>query len=38
MKISEARQIYSAQIKSYHEQQMILSKQKQELEKRMRRN
>ena len=35
MKISEARQIYSAQIKRYHEQQMILSKQKQELEKKM---
>ena len=35
MKISEARQIYSAQIKSYHEQQVILSKQKQELEKKM---
>ena len=35
MKISEARQIYSAQIKSYHEQQVMLSRQKQELEKKI---
>ena len=32
MKIAEARQIYSAQIKAYHEQRAILSKQKKELE------
>lgn len=32
MKISEARQIYSAQIKVYREQKVVLSKQKQELE------
>ena len=32
MKIAEARQIYSAQIKAYHEQHAILSKQKKELE------
>ena len=32
MKISEARQIYSAQIKAYREQKVVLSKQKQELE------
>ena len=32
MKISEARQLYSTQIKAYHEQQIALSKQKQELE------
>lgn len=35
MKISEARQLYSTQIKEYREQQVILSKQKQELEKKM---
>lgn len=35
MKISEARQLYSTQIKSYHEQQLILAKQKQELESKM---
>lgn len=35
MKILEARQIYSAQIKAYHQQQTILSKQKEELEKKM---
>ena len=32
MKISEARQLYSTQIKAYHEQQVILSKQKKDLE------
>ena len=32
MKISEARQCYSAQIKAYREQQTELAKQKQELE------
>ncbi|MBP3611011.1 MAG: hypothetical protein J6J42_11840 [Lachnospiraceae bacterium] len=32
MKISEARQCYSAQIKAYREQQTALAKQKQELE------
>ena len=32
MKIDEARRLYSSQIKSYHEQQMVLSKQKKELE------
>ena len=36
MKIEEARQIYSTQIKSYREQQVILAKQKQELEQKMR--
>lgn len=35
MKIEEARQLYSTQIKSYREQQVILSKQKKELEKKM---
>lgn len=35
MKISEARQLYSGQIKAYHEQQLILSKQKQELEQKI---
>lgn len=35
MKISEARQIYNTQIKAYREQQIILSKQKQELEDKM---
>lgn len=35
MKISEARQLYSTQIKSYHEQQMALAKQKQELESKI---
>lgn len=35
MKIAEARQIYSAQIRAYHEQQAILSKQRQELEAKM---
>lgn len=36
MKIEEARQLYSAQIKSYREQQAALAKQKQELEQKMR--
>lgn len=35
MKISEARQLYSGQIKAYHEQQIALSKQKQELEQKI---
>lgn len=35
MKISEARQLYSAQIKAYHEQHVALSKQKKELEEKM---
>lgn len=35
MKISEARQLYSAQIKAYREQHVALSKQKQELEEKM---
>ncbi len=35
MKISEARQLYSAQIKEYREQQVLLSKQKKELEEKM---
>lgn len=35
MKISEARQLYSGQIKAYHEQQLILAKQKQELEQKI---
>ena len=36
MKIEEARQLYSGQIKSYREQQTTLFKQKQELEQKMR--
>ena len=32
MKIDVARKLYSSQIKSYHEQQMVLAKQKKELE------
>ena len=32
MKIDEARKLYSSQIKSYHDQQKVLSKQKKELE------
>ena len=36
MKISEARQLYSSQIKAYREQQVALSKQKQELEQKIR--
>ncbi len=35
MKITEARQIYNAQIKAYREQQGALSKKKQELEEKM---
>lgn len=35
MKISEARQLYSVQIREYREQQAALSKQKQELEKKI---
>lgn len=35
MKISEARQLYNTQIKAYREQQVVLSKQKQELEEKM---
>lgn len=35
MKISEARQRYSAQINAYQNQQAVLSKQKQELEDKM---
>lgn len=35
MKISEARQLYSTQIKAYNEQQVILSKQKKTLEEKM---
>ena len=36
MKISEARVQYSRQIRSYHEQQVVLSKQKKELEQKIR--
>ena len=35
MKIAEARQLYNTQIKAYREQQVALSKQKQELENKM---
>lgn len=35
MKIGEARQLYNAQIAQYREQQVALSKQKQELEKKI---
>lgn len=35
MKIAEARQVYNTQIKAYREQQVALSKQKQELEDKM---
>ena len=35
MKIEEARQLYNAQIRSYREQQVVLSKQKQELERKI---
>lgn len=35
MKIAEARQLYNSQIKAYREQQIALTKQKQELEKKM---
>lgn len=35
MKISEARQLYSSQIKEYHEQKSILNEQKKDLEEKM---
>lgn len=35
MKIAEARQLYSTQIKAYREQQIALNKQKKELEEKM---
>ena len=35
MKIAEARRVYSTQIKAYYEQQTILSKQKKELEEKI---
>ena len=35
MKIGESRQLYSSQIKQYHEQQVLLSKKKQELQNKM---
>lgn len=35
MKIAEARKLYSSQIKAYHEQQTLLSKQKKELEEKI---
>lgn len=35
MKISEARQLYNSQIKAYREQQISLTKQKQELENKI---
>lgn len=35
MKIGEARQLYNTQIKAYREQQVVLSKKKQELETKM---
>lgn len=35
MIIKEARQVYGAQIRSYHEQQMALQKQKKELERKI---
>ena len=35
MKIAEARQIYSTQIKAYQEQHTALFKQKKELEEKM---
>ncbi len=35
MIIKEARQVYGAQIRSYHEQQIALSKQKKELERKI---
>lgn len=38
MRIEQARQVYSAQIKEYREQQLLLTKQKQELEQQMRLN
>lgn len=35
MKIEEARRLYNSQIRSYREQQIVLSKQKQELERKI---
>ena len=35
MIIKEARQAYGAQIRSYHEQQIVLQKQKKELENKI---
>ncbi len=35
MKIGEARQLYNSQIRAYQEQKVLLSKQRQELEKKM---
>ena len=35
MEISEARQLYNSQISAYREQQVVLSKQKKELEEKM---
>ena len=35
MKIEEARRLYNTQIREYREQQVILSKQKQELEQKI---
>ena len=35
MTIKEVRQTYGAQIRSYHEQQIVLQKQKKELERKM---
>ena len=35
MKIGEARQLYSSQIKQYHEQQVLLAKKKQDLQNKM---
>ncbi len=35
MKISEARKLYNTQIKDYREQQVVLNKQKKELEEKM---
>lgn len=35
MKIAEARQLYNAEIRSYREQQAILNKEKQELDKKI---
>lgn len=35
MKIEEARRLYNSQIRSYHEQQVVLSKQKQDLERKI---
>jgi hypothetical protein len=35
MKVGEARQLYSSQINQYHEQQVLLSKKKQDLQNKM---